>query len=172
MLQSQTHADHVRGDAAADFLLVRDLLVGGTPGVDDEGLGVANVGEVEAELEVVEDGLDLVDVAGDAEGEDCAWPLGQDLLGAFLVPVRGQARVVDPDHALVGFEPLAELDGVFDVVVTPERDRLEALQEGPDVEGRHAGPEVAHRVHAELRREGFEPVWRHEEATKNGGSPF
>ena len=35
-------ADHVRGDARVLLLLVRQLLVGGAPGVDGEGLGVAD----------------------------------------------------------------------------------------------------------------------------------
>ncbi len=38
------------------------------PGVDDEGFGVADVGEVAAELEVVDDGADFVDVAGLGDG--------------------------------------------------------------------------------------------------------
>ncbi len=40
----------------------------GDPGVDDEGFGVADVGEVAAELEVVDDGADFVDVAGLVDG--------------------------------------------------------------------------------------------------------
>ena len=64
VFQAETHPDEVRGDAAFDLLFVGQLLVRGDPRVDDEGLGVADVGEMAAQLQVVDHGPHFVDVAG------------------------------------------------------------------------------------------------------------
>lgn len=153
VFEAERDADHVGGDAAADLLLVGDLLVGGAPGVDDEGLCVADVGEVRAQLEVVDDGSDLVDVARDAERQHAALALGENLLRQRVVGVRLQPGVVDPGDAVVGLEPAGQREGVFDVARAAQRNRLEPLQEQPRVERRHARAQVAHLVHPQLRRE-------------------
>lgn len=62
VFEAEGDTDQVGGDAAFDLLFVWQLLVGGDPWVDDESFGIADVGEVGAEFEVVYYAADLVDV--------------------------------------------------------------------------------------------------------------
>ena len=55
-------------------------------------------------------------------------------------------------------EPLGERLRVLDVAFAAERQGLQPLQEEPGVERAHARSQVAHRVHAQLGRQGFVPV--------------
>lgn len=73
VFQAETDADEIWGDAAFDLLFVGELLVRSDPRVNDEGLGVADVGEMAAEFEVVDDGADFVDVTSLAQGLEITW---------------------------------------------------------------------------------------------------
>jgi hypothetical protein len=54
VFDADREADEVGGDAGGGLLFVGELLVGGGGGVDDERLGVADVGEEGEELDVVD----------------------------------------------------------------------------------------------------------------------
>ena len=63
IFQTDTHSDQIGRNTALDLFLVRQLLVSGHPGVDDQGFGIANVGQMAAEFEIVDDGANFVDGA-------------------------------------------------------------------------------------------------------------
>lgn len=185
VFQAEAHADEIGGDAAFDLLFVGQLLVRGDPRVDDEGLCVADVGEVAAELQVVDDGPHFVDVARLAErlathpegiykdhgqrvgggtltyhakSKHAARAVGHRLLRSLVILVGFQARVEHPADARVRLEPLGERLRVLHVAFAAEGQGLQPLEEEPGVEGAHARSQVAHRVHAQLGGQGFVPV--------------
>ena len=57
VLDADGDADEVGADARADERLVVELLVRGRPGMDDERAGVADVGEVAAQLDRLDERL-------------------------------------------------------------------------------------------------------------------
>ena len=61
--ETDGHADQVRSDAPFDLFFVGKLLVRCDPGMNYEGFGVADIGEVRAKFEIIDDGADFVDVA-------------------------------------------------------------------------------------------------------------
>jgi hypothetical protein len=158
VLETQGDTDQVGGDTSLDLLLVGELLVGGSPGVDDEGLGVTDVGQVTAELEVVDDGADLVDVAGNTEGQDTTESVLEVLGRVLVVGVGLQTGVQNPFDERVSLEPLGEGEGVLVVALTTNGQGLETHEEEPGVERRHAWSQVTHGVHAELGSEGLVSV--------------
>ena len=68
VFQAETHADEIGSHAAFDLLFVGELLVRRYPWVDDEGLCVADVGEMAAEFEVIDYGAHFVNVSGLGNG--------------------------------------------------------------------------------------------------------
>ena len=131
------------GDPARPLLLVAELLVGGGGGVDDEGLGVADVREVAGEPHAVDELAPGVEAALDAERQHDAEAVAQVLLRERVRGVRREARVAHPRHRRVRLQPRRELGRVVVVPLHPQRQRLEPLEEQERVERRQAGPEVA-----------------------------
>lgn len=158
VLQSQTDSDQIRRHTGLDLLLVRQLLVRGPPGVDDQGLRIADVGQVAAQLEVVDDGRHLLDGARNTEGQDTAEAVLEHLLGELVVRVRLETRVQHPVHERVLLEVPREGEGVARGALAAQREGLQTLEEEPRVEGRHAGAQVTHGVHPQLRSQRLVPV--------------
>lgn len=153
VLGADGDANEVLGDARVLLLLVGELLVRRGPGVDGEGLGVADVGQVADELEAVDDLGAGGGAALDTDGEDTAVPAGEVLGGRLVGGVRGQAGVGDPVDVLVLLEPLGEGEGVGGVTLGTERERLETEDELLRAEGVEGGAEVAEELDADTDRE-------------------
>ena len=97
-LDADREADHVGAHSGRDLLFVGELAVGRRAGMDDQGLGVPDVGEVAHELRRFDERLARVPPPADAEGEDRARALGQVLLRQGVVGARFEARIIDPAH--------------------------------------------------------------------------
>lgn len=143
VLGADGDADEVLGDAGAHALLVGELLVGGGPGVDGEGLGVADVGEVGDELEAVDDLAAGGAAALDAEAQDAAEAALEVALGDGMAAVALETRVRDPADVGRGVEVAGEGEGVLGVALGAQRERLDADEELLGGEGVEAGAEVA-----------------------------
>src|SRR6185312_7447457 len=91
LFDAYRQANDVRPGAGGDPLLVGELAVRGRGGVDDQALGIADIGNVGEQIDAVDHlHADLV-AALDAEGEDRAGALRQVLPGERIVLVRRQA---------------------------------------------------------------------------------
>lgn len=158
VLGSDRDTDEVLGDTRVLLLLVRELLVGRGPGVDREGLGVTNVGEVADELEGVDDLGAGGGAALDTDGEDTAVAAGEVLGGSLVRGVRGETGVRDPVDVLVLLEPLGEGEGVRGVALGTEREGLETEDQLLGAEGVEGGAEVAEELDtdADSERDGAE----------------
>src|SRR5690349_286130 len=140
---------HLLGrDAGAPLLRLAELLVGRRRGVDDERLRVAHVREVRGELHRVDELLAGLEAALDAEGEHAAEAVPEVLARALVVRVLLEAGVVHPRHLRVALEPARQREGVVDVALPAQGERLEALQELEGVERRQRRPEVAQPLDA------------------------
>ena len=82
--------------AGVRLLLGVELLVGGRGRMDDEGLRVADIREVAAELDAVDEALASLETALDAEAEDGSLAVRKQLLSARVVRMALEPRVVDP----------------------------------------------------------------------------
>jgi len=112
---------------------------------------------VGGELEVVDDGDAGLLAAADAEGEDAAEAALEVLLGRVVGRVALEARVRDPRHLLVLFEPARQRERVADVALDAERERLEALDQLEGAERVEAGAQVAQDLDAHPDRERDRP---------------
>ena len=122
--------------------------MGGRRRVDHQGANVAQVGQLNVQLECVGEGLAggaaaLDDEAGHRPGA------GGHVLGGVLGPRRaGQPGVVHPLHLIVGIEELDDRLGVGDVALHAQRQRLQALQHHEGVERRDRCAGVAQPLQA------------------------
>lgn len=108
--------DHVGLDASLDLLVSRQLLVGRRRGVDDERLGIANVGQVRSELDAVDEGLGRVESTLAAKAQHRAKAvLAEVLLRVCVASVAGERRVANPRHLVVRREELRDRVGVVGV---------------------------------------------------------
>lgn len=154
VLSADGDADEVLGDAGAHALLVGQLRVGGGPGVDGEGLGVADVGEVGDEREAVDDLAAGGAAAPDAEAQDAAEAAPQVAPGDGVAAVALEARVRDPADVGRGVEVAREGQGVLGVALGAQGQRLDADEELLGGEGVEAGAEVAQDLDARPDDEG------------------
>ena len=107
-------------------LLGRELGVRGGGGVDDEGLGVAHVGQVREELHVVDDLQAGVAAALDAEDDDAAEAVLEDAGRGLVARVVLQAGVAHPADLGVALEELGHGQGVVAVALDAQGQRLDA----------------------------------------------
>ena len=143
MLDADRDPDELRRDAGARLLGGRELLMGGRGRVDDQGLRVADVREMTRELHRVDEPLPRLESPADAEGENAAEAVRQIALRPLVIRVRRQAGIAHPLDRRMGLEPLREPEGVVDVALHAQAERLQALQEEERVERRERRPEVA-----------------------------
>ncbi len=136
-----------------DLLLWRQLGVGRRGRVDDQRLGVADVGEQREDLDVVDEPTAGLDAALDPEGDDATEATGQVTLGELVGRVRLETRIADPGHLGSALEPLGHRQRVLAVALDPQRQRLEALQEQERVERAERRADVAEALDAELEDE-------------------
>src|SRR5689334_16678457 len=108
-------ADGAGGDAGGGQLVVFELAVGGAGGMDDEALGVADVGEMAPERERFDEALAGRTAARDVEGEDRARAARQILLREGMVRAGGEAGVAHALHLGMAFEEGGDGKRVLDV---------------------------------------------------------
>ena len=106
--------------------------------MDDEGLCVADVGQVGEDLDLVDDLGARVASAFDAEADDPTETAVQILLGVLVVGVRGEAGVVDSADGRMGRQELRNRQRVLVVGLDAQRERLDSLEDLPGVERRNA----------------------------------
>ena len=147
-------ADHVLLDAGRSLVLIAELLVRRARGVDDESLGVTDVGEVRRELDIVDELASSRDATLDAEREDSAIGARAEVLFRSLVRRMGlEARVRHPLDELVILQPLRQLIGVLGVRCAAERKRLQTLQQQEGAKGVCASAQITQRNHASAKDE-------------------
>jgi len=142
--QAHGHADHVRTDSGGDLFLIVELPVGGGGWVDDQGFGVADVGQVAHESGRVDKGFAGGDAALDAEGQYRAGAFGHIALHQAIVRIVLKPRVIDPANPRVRLEVLGHRQSVQAVAIHSHRQGLDALQKLQGIEGAQAGAEGAH----------------------------
>src|SRR5690606_37315895 len=98
VLDADGQPDEIRGDARGPRLLFGQLLVRRAGRVNDQRLGVAQVGQQREQLDAVDEAAAGLVAAFDAEGEDGAGAFGQILAGQLVRRVAGQAGVADPRY--------------------------------------------------------------------------
>ena len=133
-------ADKFGADAGGALVLFGELSVAGGGGVQDECFGVADVGEVAGELDVVDKCFAGGSASFDAEAEDGAEAAIEVLSGVLVGRVVFEAWVGDPFDAGVCLEVSGEGEGVGGLLTDAQGQGLEALQEEEGVEG--AGADV------------------------------
>ena len=148
MLRADRDTDQVLGNTRVDLLLVRQLLVGGRPGVDSQRLGVADVGQVGDELEAIDHLAAGVGAALDADAEYAAKSALEVLLCVLVRPVALQPGVRHPADVRALLEVAGEREGVLGVALAAERQRLETEKELLRGEGVQARAQVAQDLHA------------------------
>ncbi len=115
----------VSGPAPASVFCSSDkLAVGGRGRMDDQRLGVADIGEVREQLQRLDELHAGVVAALQAEGEDSARAERRVLLLQRVVLVAGQARIEDPGDLRMRRQPLGHLLRVVAVALHAERQRL------------------------------------------------
>ena len=98
VLDAHRHPDQVGADARRHQRLVGQLLMGGRSRVDDEGAGVADVGQVAGQFDALDEGPAGVAPAAHPEGEDRARAARQIAPGQRVRGGVGQTGVGDPRH--------------------------------------------------------------------------
>lgn len=108
--------------------------MGGGSRLDDEGLGITDVGKVRSELAAVDKGVASLETALDAESEDGTEATLEVLLRELVAGVVRKTSVADPGDLGPRLEPLRELEGVLAVASRTERQGLDTLDEEPRAE--------------------------------------
>ena len=95
LLDAYGEADEIGGDPCRNLLLRRQLLVGRGSGMNDQRLGVTDVGQVRQELHAIDKFLACLHTTPDAETDDRPSPLGKILFRTTMVLMAGKTRIVD-----------------------------------------------------------------------------
>ena len=154
VLDADRQADEFGRDAGCGLLLYGELLVGGGGRMNDEGLGVADVGNERKKFEGVDELLARFVTTLDAEGDERALAVGQVFLRARVVGAGVEAGVVDPIDAGMLLKMLGDGEGILGVALEAEVERLNPLQKQEGVEWREGGAGVAQPLHAGFEDEG------------------
>src|SRR5882757_2187609 len=142
-LQADRESHDVGAGAGGDALLLGELAMRRRGRMDDQALGVADIGHVREEVDAVDD-LDAGFVTAlDAEGEDRTRALGQVLSGERIVLVRFQAGIVHPRHGGMLLEKFGHFLRVAAMTLHAQPQRLDAQHGDPGVEWRLRGAEIA-----------------------------
>ena len=152
VLEANGEADGARADASGDQFVVRELAMGGAGGVDDEALGVADVGEVGEQAHAADEVLAGLAAAIEVEAEHGAGAAGEVLRHEPVVFRASEARVAYLGHVAAPGQPLGDGAGVADVAVHAQPQRLDPLQEQEGVERAHGAAQVPQRFGAQLHQ--------------------
>ena len=121
--------------------------MGGRGRVDDQGLGVADIGQVAGQLDMVDKGLRRLRAAANAKIQHRAKTVAQILLGLGVVGAVFQAVVLHPGHLRMRAQPLRQRQGVVHMALHAQRQGFHALQQLERIERRQAGADVAQAFH-------------------------
>ncbi|KAH3668973.1 hypothetical protein OGAPHI_002728 [Ogataea philodendri] len=136
VLDTNTDSEKIRSDSRGLLLLIRKLFVSSGPWVDDQRLGVSNIGQVREQFEVVDKPrtalLELVvrRVVDwlHTKGEHSSESVDEIFLCVLVVFVRLQSRIRDPRNVWRLLKVLGQLQGVGCVSFSSECQSLESLQ--------------------------------------------
>ena len=110
-------AHEIGSDTGARLLFFVELTVGSDGGVDGEGLGVADVGQVAEELQGFNELLASFSAAFDAKTEDGPGAFGQEFLASCAIRAAFEAGVSHPGDFGVFLEPFGDLLGIGDMAI-------------------------------------------------------
>lgn len=128
--------------------------------MNDERLGVTDVGQVGSELEAVDESTAGSGVTLDTEGKNTTETALEVLLGNLVRRVAGKTRVRDPRNLRVSLKPLSQRKGVLDNAADTKRKSLETLKQKERAEGVLARSQVTQDDDSEVdgKSDGSESV--------------
>ena len=154
VLNAQTDANQLGGDARVPELLVGELPVGGGGGIQAAGAGIGHVGLDCAQLQVLHEGGGRLAPALEAEADHAATAFGQVLLGQLVVLVPGQTGVVHIGHLRMAVQEFGHGLTVFHMLGHADVEGFEAQIQQKSVLGGLDGAEVPHELGGALGDEG------------------
>mmetsp|Transcript_31574 Transcript_31574/g.71332 ORF Transcript_31574/g.71332 Transcript_31574/m.71332 type:complete len:384 (+) Transcript_31574:347-1498(+) len=155
VFQPHRQPHHLWRHARCRLLLGIHLRVRRRRWVDGKRLGVAHIRHVREDGEGLDDLLTRLLATLDAEDDHRAALALQILLLQLILLVALEPRVPDPLHLWVALEKLGNCEGVRAVLLHPERQRLDALQEDPRIVWSDGRTKIAqrHGAHAQNERQ-------------------
>src|SRR4051794_9890684 len=153
LLYSYGDSDQVGRYACSVERGVGQLPMGGASGVDDERLGVADVGEVTAQLQRFDERPATLAPADHAEREHGAWPKGQVSAGTFVVRVVGQARPPNPADCWVTGQRAGDGARVLQVGVHALWQSFDPLHQQEGIERRQRRADISQLLGTETGAE-------------------
>ena len=148
MFDADGEADEVRGDAGGELLGFVELGVGGGSRMDGQALGIADVGEMLEDAELLDEALPVGRASLDAEDDHAAALTFEVSLVQRELGIIGQAGIADPGDLRVGLEVFGDGEGILAMPLHPQCERFDALEEKPGIIRGNAGAEVAQRHRA------------------------
>src|SRR6185437_217078 len=125
ILDADRHPHQIRADPCLDLILRTELLMGGGSRVNDQALGVADVGQVREEAEAIDKGPPGRETSLDPEGQDAPGSIRQVPLGQGMARARRQTGVADPGDGRVLLEEGGYRERVFGVTIDAEGERFQ-----------------------------------------------
>ena len=125
--QAHRQPNHVRPDARRDLLFFRHLAMRGGGRVNDQGFGVADIGQMAQKLHPLDKFHARVQAAFDAEGQHGARPLGHVFFRQVVILIARQRGVIDVADGRVIMEKFRHGHGVFAVPVHAHMQGLQTL---------------------------------------------
>lgn len=122
--------------------------------MDDERLDIRDIGQQAEDLEMVDELLGRLSAALDLEREDGDTAIREVLLVELVVRMIRQSRMVDLRDMRVLGEVVDDLEGVLDMALDTQRQRLRSLQQQERVERRERCALIAQDQRADIRSEG------------------
>src|SRR4051794_13518648 len=122
-------------------------------GMNDQGFGVAYVGQVADHPQCLDELLARRPAALDTETDDRPRAARQQLFCQSIIGMALQRGMQHPFDRLVGGEEAEHRISICDVPIHPDTKRLDALQELKSVEWRETGAEIAQSFSARAHDE-------------------
>ena len=129
VFQTDADADVVVGYAGGLEFLGRLLAVGSAGRMDDQGFGVADIGQMRGQFDRLDKFPRGRVAAFHAESQNRAAAAGQVFFRHFMIRMRGQARIVDPSDQRVRLQKSGHGQGVFAMPRHAQMKRFQTLQE-------------------------------------------
>ena len=159
-LVTDADTDQVLGDTRRKLVLIRKLLMCSGSRVNDERLGITDVGQVGSELQAVDESTTGSSITLDTKGEDTTETASEVLLGNLVRRVAGKTRVRNPRNLRASFKPFSECKSVLDNTSNTERKSLETLKQEERAKGVLARSQITHNDDTEVdgKSDGSESV--------------
>src|SRR3974390_2777972 len=121
--------------------------------MDNQALGVADVGQVREEFSRIDKALSGLQAALDTEADDAAESIFEIFGSQLVIGILSQAGIGDPRDERMFLEEFSNRQGVFRMLTLAQGKGFEALQELEGVERAHAGAQITQQLHARLEDE-------------------